>query len=317
MYQSMRENWTLTVPLSLTAHRAAEEFCREQGDTLKGKQVYLNTLAVYAVHDYLRWLGIDTDLKAGNSWNSIFRTLSDTADLVVIGRGKLECRPVLPEARCCQVPPEVWTNRIGYLVVQLGLSRRHATLLGFVSAVEAEALPLSQLRSLRELPIYLNQLNEVSRDPVISLSCWLNHVFEAGWEAVETLLALQPTEPVFNFRSASAVKTRVPSVVEMEIARGKVINLEQAGERALLFVGLEPVDAITMSILVEVRACGEQPELPHGLQIQVMDEAGEAVMQALARSTRRISLEFLGQQGDRFSIGLLLGDVSLTEAFSV
>jgi hypothetical protein len=93
---SRTEIHTAIVPLGRTAHDLAQNFARQQASTEKGKQVYLNTLAVYAVHSYLQLLDIETDLEQGNCWNPFVRTCRDVSDLVLPGLGRIDCRPVLP-----------------------------------------------------------------------------------------------------------------------------------------------------------------------------------------------------------------------------
>ena len=45
----------LRVPLTSAAHTIALQFAAEQDNPIKGKQVYLNTLAVIAVQKSLSW----------------------------------------------------------------------------------------------------------------------------------------------------------------------------------------------------------------------------------------------------------------------
>src|SRR3569832_686800 len=148
---------TFKVPLPQEAHSRAELFRRHQSNPQKAKQVYLNTLAVYAVNFYLQRLKFETDLSASESWNPVMQTLMDVADLSVKERGFFECRPVLSESRVCYVPPEGWSERIGYVVLHLNESFSEATLLGFGELVTKKELSLSLLRSLDDLPRYLNQ----------------------------------------------------------------------------------------------------------------------------------------------------------------
>jgi hypothetical protein len=49
----------LTVPLELKAHELTRQLAAVQSTVQKGKRVYLNALAVYAVHSYLKWLQIE------------------------------------------------------------------------------------------------------------------------------------------------------------------------------------------------------------------------------------------------------------------
>lgn len=295
------EPWTFTVPLALEAHSRAEQFRRYQSNPHKAKQVYLNTLAVYAVNFYLQCRGFETDLEESASWNPVMQMLMDVGDLVVKNRGKLECRPVLPDADVVCVPAEVWEERIGYVVVQLNESLREATLLGFVEKVARSKLPLSQLRSLEELPGYLNKIK-----PLVNLSQWFEDIFEVGWQAVEALLGTQPTELAFRFRNAACIR------------RCKLIEMGTPGQSVAVIVAITQESEQKMEISVEVQPPKGQTYLPSNLQLMVLDEDGETVIDAHARSDNKtIQLEFDGEPGDRFSVKVTLGDVSVTENFVI
>jgi hypothetical protein len=75
------------------------------------------------VNDYLQMLGIATELSTSNIWKPAIRLTADIADLEIVGVGTLECRPVQKSSQTCYIPAEVWSNRIGYVVVQLTSSR--------------------------------------------------------------------------------------------------------------------------------------------------------------------------------------------------
>jgi hypothetical protein len=295
------EPWIFTVGLALEAHSRAEEFRRYQSNPGKAKQVYLNTLAVYAVNVYLQCRGFETDLERSDSWNPMMQMLMDTADLLVKDHGKLECRPVLPEAEVVGVPPEVWEERMGYVAVQLSESLREATLLGFVQKVAKSEVPLSQLRSLVELPGYLHQIK-----PVVKLSQWFEDIFEAGWQAVEALLG-EPTELAFNYRSAS-----------LDVRRCKGIELATADHSVALIVALTGESEQDMDISVEVQPTNGQTYLPANLQLMVLNEDGEVMMHIQAGSDNQtIQLELGGEAGDRFGVKVALGEVSVTENFII
>ncbi len=92
----------IAVDLTKKVRCVAQQFSdRLQPSTEKAEQVALNTFAVYAVHFYLKSLQVETDLQKSDSWNPEIHAILDVADLVVKGRGKLECRPVLPGATVC------------------------------------------------------------------------------------------------------------------------------------------------------------------------------------------------------------------------
>jgi hypothetical protein len=85
---------SVLMPITQAAQQIARQFAIEQPTEEKALQVYLNTLAVYAVNNYLRIMDISTDLKGGDSWNPVIRFACDVADLWVTGVGRLECRPL-------------------------------------------------------------------------------------------------------------------------------------------------------------------------------------------------------------------------------
>ncbi len=312
MMNSLKNDLVFTVSLTLIAHQFAQQFYQKQSNLQKAKQVYLNTLAVYAVEFYLKCLGIETDRQASDSWTPAIQTLANTADLEVKDLGKLECRPVLPDAEFCQVPPEVWSNRIGYVAVRLDRALTQATLLGFVPTVNQEEFPLSELKALEDLLEHLDKLQQPVKEGVV-LSPWLHNVFEAGWETVEALFGLSQAEFAFNFRT----QTNTPENPVSRVQRGKWLSLERLGEEVALCVGLMPETSSKMNIFVEVYPKKGQSYLPQDLQLMVLDESGDAVMQAIAKSTQMIQLNFRGESGERFSVKVALGEVSVTEAFLV
>jgi Protein of unknown function (DUF1822) len=161
----------LTISLNKQNHAVARQFARQQDTVEKAEKVYLNTLAVCAVENFMQWLDVETDLTAGDSWHSIIRLFKDLADLVIPSLGKLECRPVLPGETAIALPPEVTEDRIGYIAVQFQEQLDRVQLLGFMPALDPEA-PLSQIEIANLQPIenlidYLDRL-ESARDFVRS-----------------------------------------------------------------------------------------------------------------------------------------------------
>jgi hypothetical protein len=172
-----------------------------------------------------------------------------------------------------------------------------------VDKVAKSEVPLSQLRSLQELPAYLNQIK-----PVVNLSQWFEDIFEVGWQAVEALLATQPTELAFRFRG----------VPQADVTRCKQIELATPERAVALIVALSGESEQNMDISVEVQPTNGQTYLPSNLQLMVLNEDGEAVMHVHAGSDNQtIQLEFGGEAGDRFGVKVALGDVSVTENFVI
>ena len=212
------------MPITQRAIQTARQFAAQQANPQEAEQVYLNTLAVLAVHDYLELMEIDTDLRQSDSWHPVLRMCVDVADLDVKGLGKLECRPVKLSrqgvlnggeelggtdntdasasqplranidssdpsmALICPIPPEVWDERIGYVVVGIDEETKEATLLGFTETVGTGEIRLSQLQPMDAL---LKHLEQLARSRV-NLSQWLVNVFEAPWQDVRSLFATEP-----------------------------------------------------------------------------------------------------------------------------
>jgi hypothetical protein len=142
----------LTVPLELKAHEMARQLAAVQSTVQKGKRVYLNALAVYAVHSYLKWLQIETNLNYSDSFNPAKTALANVADLVIPGIGSLECRPVLPGDTTIFLPEEVIENRIGYVGVQFSDRLDSVQLLGFAPTFDSSNPP-QQIAVAELMPI--------------------------------------------------------------------------------------------------------------------------------------------------------------------
>lgn len=212
------ENQSLPMPITQKAIRLAWQFASEQGHPQRVEQIYLNTLALLAVRDYLTILDIETDLTECDSWNPVIRMFEDTADLYIKGLGKIECRPIrsvhqqgengnenssanLPEM--CNVPIEAMEQRIGYIVVEIDEDEKEARLLGFSPTADSGELVLSDLHSLDDFLIHLEHLSESK----VNLRQWLNQRSTSDLESVESVFNPQPeTSPV---EIESAVKSNL------------------------------------------------------------------------------------------------------------
>jgi hypothetical protein len=311
MMRNLSESLTFTVPLSSSAHHLAEQFCKQQSNQKKAKQVYLNTLAVSAVNFYLRCMGVETDWEGSQSRNPVMLSILDVADVEIPNVGKLECRPVLPQDKVVHIPPEVWSDRIGYVAVQLDQSLKQATLLGFSKTAGSGELAISQLRSLEDLLEHLRQIRQTEQVLMqVNLSQWFENIFESGWQEMKAFLGTQPANLASSLRSTP----------EAGIERGKLIDLgiELTGQSVILVVALTPENDKEMDISVEVRPTSGQTYLPPNLQLMALDEEGAVLMEAQTRSANNfIQLQFSGSPGERFSIKVALGDVSVSENFVI
>jgi hypothetical protein len=289
----------LSVPISKNAHRWAEEFAAEQDTPSKGKQVYLNTLAVYAVHSYLKWLNIETALNQGDSWHRCLRAIFDVADLVLPGIGKLECRPVLPQELAISLPTEVMQDRIGYMAVQFNQQLDSVELLGFATEA-SETLQIANLKSLDTLIETIHQQKQL-----VNLRQWLAGIFNPDWQPVELLLAE-------NFRSRN---TAIRELRSNSMSRAKVIDLVPP---IVALLQLTPTNSEVFDIRLRVYPGDNSIHLAPDLQLILLDEAGNTCMEAQAKSADDwMQLEFSCQHEENFSVKFVLGEMSFTEQFAV
>lgn len=296
----------------------ARQFSTQLPTLEKAEQVRLNTLAVCAVNDYLQMMGIPTNLNSGDSWNRVVRLFADVADLEVEGVGRLECRVVKANQPTCYIPPEVWEDRIGYVVVQLDEIQQEATMLGFAKQVAAGKLHINSLESLEDLLAHLSQL--VSRTAfgygnVVNLTQWLQNVFETSWQTVESVL----NPLTLSFRKANGSGSD-SEYQEPHVRRAKLIDLgmQLAGHCIALVVELRPESEQKFDVLLQVHPAGSQIFLPPLLQLIVLDETGTIFLEAKARrADNYIQLQFKGTPGERFSVKVALGEVSFTESFVI
>lgn len=325
--------FTFTVPLTTEAHRVAQTFYHHHAQSEKAKQVYLNTLSVLAVQFYLTCLGIETDTQQSQSWNPTLQVLSDAADLWVKGRGRLECRPVLPGMQDCVVPAEVWTNdtldadstRIGYVFVQLNAELTEATLLGFLPTVTSETVALSDLQSLDRFPEFLAQVKPQSQRQPESipsaptrLSHWLQQMVGSGWEALETLWQQPDAAPqlAYQFRQLAP---QTAEAAASSVKRGKRLSLGQSPEGQLvLLVGIAPVaQSAEFQITVELYPMAGQRYLPRSLQVMIIDAAGQGVLQADGTHSEGLEFQFSGEAGEPFTVQIRWNTVCIEEVFEI
>jgi len=322
MMTKLSESLTFTVALSSSAHRLAQQFRGQQSNPQKAKQVYLNTLAVFAVKFYLRCMGIETDWQTSQSWSPVMQSLMNVADLNVVGLGKLECRPVLPETQIVYIPPEVWSDRVGYVAVQLDSSLEKATLLGFTKTASTDELPLSQLQSLADLLEHLSQIqqpihvNESATSPVgmVNLSRWFDNLFEMGWQSLEALLGTDSTSLALSLRGDAPLS-------KVTAKRAKLIDLgvQLQGQSVALLVAITQEAEGKVGILVQMHPMGGQTYLPPNLRLSLLSESEEVFQEVQSRSQDNyIQLRrFRGLPGEYFNVQVALGDAQRTETFVI
>ncbi|MBH8574933.1 DUF1822 family protein [Nostocaceae cyanobacterium CENA369] len=317
---SSTETLALKIQLGQEAHTIARQFAVEQTTPQKGKQIYLNTLAVYAVYNYLKWLQIDTALEKGDSWHPLKRALFDIADLVIPNIGKLECRPVQPGETAIYLPPEVIQNRIGYVAVQFSERLQEVQLLGFIRTVTiSDACEQIPLTSLKPLNLLFDCIPEAVVQPAsasqtrVNLSQWFENLFENSWMALEEIFA-SIDEKKFALRSVS-------SLSKVSVARARVIDLglRVGNEPLALIVAIAPLPEQKVEVLVQLHPMGEKTYLPSNLKLYLQTESGEILQEVVSRSNDNfIQLKrFRGNSGESFNIQVFNGNLTIKETFVI
>ena len=309
----------VVISLGAKGHQLAETFSQQQAKKHKVKEVYLNTLAVYAVNVYLEGMGITTNLEASYSWNSVRQTMANATDLVIQDWGRLECCYLLPNQKVCHVSPEVYSGRIGYVVVKLNEDLTQAILQGFAVKVRKENLLLTDLLPLEELLEKLTLIPSTRKlqPSIIKLREWADNLFAAGWQSLQEYFQEQNLEPGFSFRSPTLIAPQ-PQSEQTTLGAGiKFIKLEKASQKVALVVSTDLKESLESTISIKIFPLEGSTYLPQDLQLIILSEAGDPVVQTKAKTTKQIEVEFSGEKGEKFSVKVVLDNFSITETFLI
>jgi hypothetical protein len=299
----LAERLTFTVPLSGADFKLAQEFSSEQKDADKGKQVFLNTLAVLAVKFYCQCLKVETNLEESGSWNSNQRILMDSADLKIGVLGKLECRPVLPNENTCHIPPEVWSDRVGYVVVEIHEEAKKAILVGFIEQIETEELPLTQLPDIDSLV----DLLILAKNKQL-----LEKAFAKNWDEYESAKILNAKQQNFVCLDDPALPT-IDKSITSPLYKAKYITLRR--RTFILFVRITPTKEGKFQLVVEVESYrGER--IPSDLNLKLLSLSDETLNANPTKGGNYISLNYMLQLGESFQIQVKRAEESHTEQFS-
>ena len=301
---------TFTVPLSFESHAIAQELVSEIHNQEKRQQVYLNSLSVYTVNNYLCCMGFETDYSESDSRYPFAVQLMNVADLIVKDIGKLECVPVLAETEVVEISPEVWEDRVGYIFVELNNSLKEAKILGFIPKARDKVV-LSQLDSLEDVLVYLTELEVVESKQdeitshIISFRQWLDGIIDSSWQKLDELL--KPQQLGLAFKN------------ELSITRGQKIDLGMHLDKisvALVMKVTSESDNEEVDILTQVYPVGEMA-LPEGIKLIIGDETGVGLEVVSRQDDNWIQSEFSAESGERFSITVIYGDSEVKKEFEV
>lgn len=159
----------ISVPLGNQAHDLALSFASQQANPVIGKKVYLNVLAVWAVHTYLKWMQVETDLPDSNGNNLALSTIDRAKNLVIPELGKIECYPLLPNENQisitkwrCAIAFDIFEECLGLVAVQFSQDLTEVHLLGFKPTIDldpnTEQISTADLQPLDDLFDYVWRL---------------------------------------------------------------------------------------------------------------------------------------------------------------
>ena len=307
------------ITLDRTAYDWADKFAAGQTSIAKGRQVYLNTLAVWAVRQYLSYVGqLDLQLSHGDSWQVELQSIMNVADLVIPHFGKIECVPVLPNITEILLAPEVIDERVGYVMVQFSEDLSRVEILGFIPQQESNLISINQLKSLDNLLdlIYSNRINNLSE--------FLAGILGIDWEPIGNLIATAaPTASAVGEFVMRNTLTSVSSNSGYDSIQGftasKMINLRAklANISLLLLIGLNHESDGQIKVKIRLHSGDGGSGLPANIELILQAIDGELLSQVQYPKTMNfIQLQsFKLPPGTKFKIQVGLGDDRLTESF--
>jgi Protein of unknown function (DUF1822) len=293
------QSLTFTVALSHDAHEIAHKTIQKIASPIKGKQVYANTLAVYAVDFYLQCMGFNPDWLSSDSRNPLLIQLTNVADLNIQDVGKIECIPTSSNLETCEIPPESTDRRIGYLPVQINDAQTEATLLGF-STQKSGTIALDRLDDLEYAIEYLTNIEQPA---IVKLREWLNGLVDTSWETLDRVL--NPTQQRLFYRGA--------------VNRGQRIDLStpDGTTSSILAVDIKSNEiSREVDVLVQVYPV-EKNELPDGIKLSIGDNT-DTMMTAISKSGDNwIQLNFTAVFDEEFTVKIGLGEAEVARRFAI
>ncbi|MDF5729283.1 MAG: DUF1822 family protein [Rhizonema sp. PD38] len=306
MNDQFNELRDLAIPFPVTAsfRQQARAYALQYFTQDTHERTYLNTLALLATDAYFRLLNFQTNLTKAERWNADRRLWSEANELELVGLGNLECRVITAGQQTVVLPPEAWSDRIGYLFVEIASSEKVATLIGFLPAFDPETpteeVAIAELKSMDEMIDYLAQQETSSRrktgevdnltlefaaKKITYLRTWLNSVYDPDWE------------PAMRELSAATFKKKIQLV-------GQVFEIQLSVSQ----------NNGAIAVIVIVRR--ESGFLPIGMQVSVPDESDSDIYTETISTPAdliRILLEF--SPGEEFWVELRMGETFIREYF--
>lgn len=301
--------------ITQNARDAATKLAHQCGDTTEAEQTYQNVLAAYVVHNYLKILGIKSQLQLQTSVVSFLT--KDTAAIQVLGLGQVECVTVNSTEQTGYLPPERQIDRLGYVFLSLS-NDQEAHLLGFVERIEGDRIHLDQLTSPAQLSRLFKDIQITA-----SLRQWLEGIYQDHWQPLDTVLTnrqLSLIESLSEEDSAQRVRVFNFDEVTSEIPPVALcVSAEQEDEGLAVRVQVYPV-ARSQPTFQKLRFIYDSSEvLTPNLELSLFSKDKNLIKKVVSRTQPLddyIQLPVIhASDGERFSITVTLGHHSIQQYF--
>ncbi len=149
--------------------------------------------------------------------------------------------------------------------------------------------------------------------PIVNLSKWLENTadtIQQGWQLLDELM--QPKTLGFAFR-------RSPQKAAGEVRRGKLIKFWHQGEEEtfILTIFLQKTNE-KVDIILRLYPMEGRNYLPAMMQMSVLDELGNSLLDATAKSSDEfIQIQLDGLPGEQFGVQVNFGQQIVTEKFVI
>ncbi|MEH2024082.1 DUF1822 family protein [Nostoc sp.] len=320
-----------TIPIDGKMSQIAETLSQQQHNEQKTREVYLNTLALLVVEFFCQCMEIETEFSKSYGLDSVVLSLMNTASIFIKDKGLLECRPVLPREDFCEIPPEILSDRIGYMVVEIDEIDRQARILGFVELVTNEKLPLTKLSSLQDFLVYLQKLQKLANDAnstanipkitanpinesIVKLSKWFEGLLDSGWQSE---LAIARDIP--NLLPVAKDISPVNVTDKEEVGGARIIHLMHLSEPVLLILRQTRLSPDEIEIILRLYPASESIFLLDGIKMTLLDDKDNPIRQLekQAKGSNWLQLRFKGNVGDEFSLRISFREDSVITKFII
>ncbi len=248
---------TTTIPLTANDRQFVQRIAVQSGcPQPRLKQLIQNLLAVRAVSHWLDIYGIAYDWQKSYCVNPLIHLGDEVADIYLPGLGRLECRAIAAGEQTAHIPAEVWTDRLGYLMVEINDDLLSGQLVGFLQSVQTESIakqhfqPIDTLFSVlaiaetRAANIIPETMQRTLHGLARTIQNWVTTAQENAWEIGE-----------FFFWEPSFSRARGASTLEKVITKLQEASDDTAQQRLIITLGelaKEENQSLAMAELVKI-----------------------------------------------------------------